>query len=609
MKSNFKRTSSLRLPKTTSTLKTNNLFSNRRPSIQRGISIDDGPISTNFLKSSEYDEMPVKSACVNPSSRANTPKHYPAPVMREPGSVQRRKDLKLDLKLSNAQNTDRVNNLSKTDSLAIFLKYENELCKTNSILLTEKDIKDKNNSFNKRLSNISTDASEHSLSPSVRSPHPISADYTKTEPKHFLFPSEKNNSNYIDPTLINLCDNLPITVTKLLSDSDTATSTDDSAETTATSLKQNNDIIQNYFNNNLNNNYNNSNSSNNNSNLSQIYNNSNSNDNNHSNECNSKQNSEGSLENRRLKRQLKLSKDNFLYDSDIFSEQCDQEIKNIESNTSNYFKDLKKSSTEKLFENFDLDEFISSFEDDEKYPIFKDYKEIMLKSNSNNSSSNNFRISSHESLENVKNNENFTTMPSPIITTPGSDRIMNDEFDFNDDAGELKKLIREISKSNSEDSQKRVDSSGGDAGRRYNNNSNEMMQPKKLDEFSEAENQLLKSVQDLENFEQLSPKPYPTGDSDEISSVESFPTYSNQTTASKFSADSAYGRYVYFFFLNFALTLFKTIQVDLKTLIFSPLFNQSSMNIKIKSDFSLTALSFQTILIKVMSLELMITMI
>lgn len=519
MKSNFKRTSSLRLPKTTTSLKTNNLFSNRRPSIQRGISIDDGPISTNFLKSSEYDEMPVKSACVNPSSRANTPKHYPAPVMRDPSSVQRRKDLKLDLKLSN-QSGDRINNLSKTDSLAIFLKYENELCRTASILMTEKDIKDKNNSFNKRLSNISTDASEHSLSPSVRSPHPMSADCIKTEPQHFKFPSDK--SDYIDPKLINLCDNLPISVTKLLSDSDTTESTD-SAETTAASHKTN-EIIQNYFNNN-NNNSNNSNKI-----LSHNSNN-NSIDNN---ESSGNRNSAGAAENRRLKRQLKLSRDNFLYDTDIFSDQCDQQIEKSESTHDHFTNELKKSSTDKLFENFDLDEFISSFEDDEKFPIFKDYKEIMLKSNSNNSSSNNFRISSRESLENVKNNEN-SILTSPIITTPGSDI---DQFDFpntgddNDDAGELKKLIREISKSNSEDSQKKmnVDASLGE-------------QPKKIiNEFGDAEKELLKSVQDLENFEQLSPKSYPAGDSDEISSVESFPTSSNKTTASKFSADSAYGR-------------------------------------------------------------------
>lgn len=550
MKSNFKRTSSLRLPKTTSLLTTNNLFSNRRPSVQRGISIDDGPISTNFLKSSEYDELPVKSACDNPSSRANTPKHYPTPIRRDPSAVARRKDLKLDLSLKSNQSSDRINNLSKTDSLAIFLKYENELCKTNSILLTEKDIKDKNNSFNKRLSNISTDASEHSLSPSIRSPHPLSADCNKSEPKHFLFPSEKNDSDYIDPKLINLCDNLPITVTKLLSDSNSTTSTDDSVETTATSLK-NNDIIQNYFNNNIHNQSNGNNLS---------HNNNNSINNSHNNDNNiSKRSAGGSAaENRRLKRQLMLSKDNFLYDSGIkTNEQCDQAISenNSNSNTNNYFTNLKENSTEKLFENFDLDEFISSFEDDEKFPIFKDYKEIMFKTNSNNSSSsNNFRTSSRESHENVKNNENFhnTSMPSPIITTPGSD-LMGEQFDFSgDDAGELKKLIREISKSNSEDSQKRGGGSGGSVGdsdtlrngnsNNNNSSSNAMMQPKKLNEFSEAEKELLKSVQDLENFEQLSPRTYPMGDSDELSSVESYPTHSSKTTASKFSADSAYGR-------------------------------------------------------------------
>ncbi|XP_037953722.1 putative uncharacterized protein DDB_G0282133 isoform X2 [Teleopsis dalmanni] len=134
--SNFRRSSSLRGPRRTPTLPPRPLFSyNYRPTIQRGLS-DEGPISTNFLKSEEYDEMPVRSNCVNDFAITNSPRV----VRRDTSASNRKHNLKLNINAANlsAENSsdDRLSSaskyISKTDSLAVFLKYENELEKLNA---------------------------------------------------------------------------------------------------------------------------------------------------------------------------------------------------------------------------------------------------------------------------------------------------------------------------------------------------------------------------------------------------------------------------------------------------------------------------------------------
>ncbi|XP_062698571.1 uncharacterized protein DDB_G0284459 isoform X7 [Aedes albopictus] len=130
--SNFRRASSLRMPRKVSRPM---YIEKAKSNIQKGIT-DDGPVSPNFLKSSEYDEIPIKSA-FNALQMAEKPK------MRDSNTV--RKNLKLDIKDPNMPAMDVP--LSKTDSLAVFLKYEHEL---NLAAMSEKDMKDKSNSLSKR---------------------------------------------------------------------------------------------------------------------------------------------------------------------------------------------------------------------------------------------------------------------------------------------------------------------------------------------------------------------------------------------------------------------------------------------------------------------------
>uniref|UniRef100_A0A034VTG2 Uncharacterized protein n=1 Tax=Bactrocera dorsalis TaxID=27457 RepID=A0A034VTG2_BACDO len=154
--SNFRRTSSLRGPRRSPMLSSRPLFAqNHRPTIQRGLS-DEGPISTNFLKPEEYDEMPVRSVCVNDYAVTKSPR-----VARRDNSLSNRKQgLKLNVQgaaatMTSATNTpncatmlgvnssDELMNsaakyLSKTDSLAAFLKYEKELDKLNAQTTVDK---------------------------------------------------------------------------------------------------------------------------------------------------------------------------------------------------------------------------------------------------------------------------------------------------------------------------------------------------------------------------------------------------------------------------------------------------------------------------------------
>ncbi|XP_039953044.1 homeobox protein 5 isoform X2 [Bactrocera tryoni] len=153
---NFRRTSSLRGPRRSPMLSSRPLFAqNHRPTIQRGLS-DEGPISTNFLKPEEYDEMPVRSVCVNDYAVTKSPR-----VARRDNSLSNRKQgLKLNVQgaaatMTSATNTpncatmlgvnssDELMNsaakyLSKTDSLAAFLKYEKELDKLNPQVTVDK---------------------------------------------------------------------------------------------------------------------------------------------------------------------------------------------------------------------------------------------------------------------------------------------------------------------------------------------------------------------------------------------------------------------------------------------------------------------------------------
>lgn len=437
-KSNFTRTLSLRAPKTS---KSSLYPSSIKSSIQRGIT-DDNPISSNFLKSSEFDELPIKtyasefnaSKMVNPTT--------PIIMRRDTTPTLKRKNLKLDLNLNKTSQP-----ISKTDSLAVFLKYEHDLCLAPS--LSEKDMKDKNNSFNKRLSDISSSSLEKS---------PVLVDLP-----------EISKFEKIDEKLINHCDNLYI---KSSSSSSSSSSSESSVETPK--------FIE--------------------------------------------TNNRNSGEQRTLKRQIKLSRDNILYDSipnipniDDYSDKCDKTISLI--------NDTKKDDMENIFNDFDFDEFISSFEDDEQYPIFKDYKELMANRNTNKHNllksrskeeieddDENFIENEKQSQINNNSSDESTTeeVKTPPILLPPIDGNANNFL-----------TRREIDEGEEEDDEE-----------------NEIRKFEKLEEFSATEKELLKSVQELDRMCDLTTNPV---DSDEISSVDGYPF---SRVGSKFSADSAYGRFV-----------------------------------------------------------------
>uniref|UniRef100_A0AAG5D1H5 C2HC/C3H-type domain-containing protein n=1 Tax=Anopheles atroparvus TaxID=41427 RepID=A0AAG5D1H5_ANOAO len=262
--SNFRRAYSLRMPRKVSRPM---YVEKAKSNIQKGIT-DDGPVSPNFLKSSEYDELPIKST-FNALQMAE-----PKPKLRDSSTI--RKNLKLDIKDPTHPATAGDLPLSKTDSLAVFLKYETELA------LSEKDMKDKSNSLSKRTSSLSAEANQQrkqeplsvihlpvkkpetpptheqeskpdrGATPSVEEPtlakkqsqklvpiklEPINITYNGTgpvdssepykpvvisldaiigksncaKPKDPQFDKENRSDNhYIDPKLINKCDNLPI---------------------------------------------------------------------------------------------------------------------------------------------------------------------------------------------------------------------------------------------------------------------------------------------------------------------------------------------------------------------------------------------------------------
>ncbi|XP_075170007.1 uncharacterized protein LOC142241983 isoform X8 [Haematobia irritans] len=161
--SSFRRTGSLRCPRRSPLLTQRvPLFAQKhRPTIQRGLS-DEGPISTNFLKPEEFDEMPVRSVCVNDYAVTKSPRV----VRRDTSASNRKQPLKLNINAANEASSSGNNSalttplgiepsiesapntasryINKTDSLAVFLKYEHELEKLNKANTEAKEAADQN---------------------------------------------------------------------------------------------------------------------------------------------------------------------------------------------------------------------------------------------------------------------------------------------------------------------------------------------------------------------------------------------------------------------------------------------------------------------------------
>ncbi|KAH8291441.1 hypothetical protein KR054_011804 [Drosophila jambulina] len=402
--SNFRRTSSLRGPRRNAPLLNSRpLFAtNYRPTIQRGLS-DEGPISTNFLKPEEYDEMPVRAACGNDF-------HSPRVVRRDTSASNRKQPLKLPVSGTNeggnaSSSVQPTRTVAKTDSLAVFLKYEHELEQLNAKAaelatasqLTSKELKDKSNTLSKQNSakNLgqSTPTQLPPLTPTGAVPpsptlakenhYPPIATPLRLEPisskpsmmvnqqpppltpiklESIFGPKRELGSvsgagsvagDYIDPKLINACDNLHV---------NSGISSD--ASSTPQQLSQ----------------------------------------------SRSRSSSQSTITHERrqsgearnlLKRKMRLGRNQFLYDASPedadasgcsaddeanrssmeYDEQCwQQQQKQLLANPLPLVMPMVHSAMP-TFDDFDFEEFLSSFEnenDDEQFPLFKDCREFLL---------------------------------------------------------------------------------------------------------------------------------------------------------------------------------------------------------------------------------------
>lgn len=594
--SSFRRTSSLRGPRRSPMLSARPpLFAQKhRPTIQRGLS-DEGPISTNFLKPEEYDEMPVRSVCVNDFAVNKSPRV----IRRDTSTSNRKQPLKLNINAANANSSSASASpnvmeseggnyntaskyVSKTDSLAVFLKYEHELEKLNTpaneneikkenVLevktpstastistplsnldgpLNAKELKDKSNNLSKqnsaknikadilasnddnenyennlnnttqhltneldatkynqvRLTPLATKPSTPLTKPSTpqqqiqqnvtpqltplnvknslnqnqeqnvpKSPKPVAlssifnSDNKTTKQSTLLYAEHKNSlgSDYIDPKLINKCDNLPINLN--LKRTDFKHSDSDASEIRAehfsssssessvpakksTSLAQNAKFLpsvkqqqtpqtqpqqqqhqhQELEQNNLNINQN------------------------HIPQQSHQQQSQSSTINSQrnsaegrnlLKRRMRLGRNQFLYDASPDGDSCSaddeganrssiegeatQRHRNILREHEKAFERLASLQVNPIdapfipplpaFDDFDFEEFLSSFEnDEEQFPLFKDCREFLMNRTSKKQKSMVMPNSTtHNTTNNMHNNStNFKKSPSPSQTFP-----------------------------------------------------------------------------------------------------------------------------------------------------------------------------------------------
>lgn len=409
-KSSFRRTSSLRVPKKTSPV---SYMPKYRPTIQRGIS-DEGPISSNFMKSEEYDELPVKSHAIIPPDLV--PKSPKTPIREVPAASP----IVIKRQQSASGNRRGVADfqLTKTDSLAAFLKFENDLEHTaqsidDKFLLSLKELKDKSNSLNKKsfaelIDNKVNDSSnefgsginEEIVTPRMECNLFKLAPIDKPLVKHkitlepLLSNRECNNNhiriedndNTIDSNLINSCDNLKIShISKLpTNESNSFDLTNDLKCEEVTDESLENNIVTNTSNlsNSLTRNSSSAESINSHQNIELIVNLKNISD----------------SDKRNPKRSIQLRKDNLLFASGTIGiddkndqnqnisnrqngekeKQNDAELPKIDRSSSFNRKvsTQNNQNIEALFDDFDLEEFISTFSDNEQFPIFKNYKEM-----------------------------------------------------------------------------------------------------------------------------------------------------------------------------------------------------------------------------------------
>jgi hypothetical protein len=401
MQSNFKRTSSLRLSnrsKPKHMIYTPPVKSN----VHCGIT-DDGPISPNFVKATDYDELPIKSPysaiklCEKQNQSQAPARASPSPTMpsianpflRDKNSALIRKNLKLDIKNPNLPSDDYP--LSKTDSLALFLKYENEM----TVKMSEKEMKDKSNkrsqlSHGGKLPDINghqllqglpvNQSQLGNLQPSTKQTQlgnqsqPVKQ-FNHPQPMKQLqpmisidnlnksLPEENIPKSHSAPVkLINACDNLPSLTNG--SGSDKSRSPSLNRKTDEDSPPQG-------------------------------------------------RRSAGST----LRRQMKYNMDNILFDTDPEMKSNPSSSDNSNNNSLKR-PDSRASTTETIFEDFDFDQFITAFTDDDKFPIFKDYKMMMTKTPSKVEEKPKVNNNPINQTQNSPKNA-VDTKPIPIQKSPG----------------------------------------------------------------------------------------------------------------------------------------------------------------------------------------------
>lgn len=391
MQSNFKRTSSLRL-------------SNRKPkptifmppmksNIHCGIT-DDGPISPSFVKATDYDELPIKSPYsaikLVEKSISNQQRTVPSqimpvmdikPVLRD-NMLLVRKNLKLDLR--NKNNPSRDYDLSKTDSMALFLKYENEM----TAKLSEKELKDQSNSLSKRTNATSNSfALKDNKLPDINI-KPISQQPAQLQKMNDGFRNEEKplisidnlNRNPVENgqtkshsapvKLINANENLPSLANADTSDISRSPSID----------RKNKDEDS--------------------------------------------PNANRRSGNSTLRRKKKYNMDNILFDTDPESTASPSNSDNSTNNSNNNSLILPESQAPNpsILDDFDFDNFIASFQDDDQFPIFKDYKMLLKSSNKADDDNNNIKKQSGSVVQTpLKMNENVVRNLSgtkPILIQP-----------------------------------------------------------------------------------------------------------------------------------------------------------------------------------------------
>lgn len=275
--------------------------------------------------------MPVRSVCQNDFAKTNTPRmtrRDSSASSRRDSSTSSKRNMRIDLRNVNNLPAEKtpIRNVVKNDSLSAFLKYEQETeNKTPDIPLTAKDLKDQSNTLSKQNSSKELSIEKLSTPKKEISLHSIRLEPIE-KPSEEL-PTPDKTSDFIDPRLINICDNLPINVTKL-------SDTDNSSDCSNNSVKARPQVIN-------------------------------------------KRNSTDGKNFR--KRKILLNRNQFLFDASPVPENLD--LTSIESETDEM---LISPKTPQL-DNFDVHEFLSSFNSDERdSPLFRDCKDFLSSHLNNN---------------------------------------------------------------------------------------------------------------------------------------------------------------------------------------------------------------------------------